>query len=111
MALSLGKPGVILCPATEKGTQRMKFFRDIHPLSRLIEMATGMPVGAMITNDPLTAARLLQRIFENQMEYDLELTEDGYLRLTERLTRSVVRLQTNFPMLRESFANYYHHAG
>jgi hypothetical protein len=111
MALSLGKPVIILCPATEKGEQRMKFFRDIHPLSRLIQMETGMPVGATITNDPLTAAKLLERIFNNQMEYDLELSEDGYLRLTERLTQSVVRLQTNFRMLRESFANYYHHIG
>jgi hypothetical protein len=108
MALSLGKPVIILCPASPKGEQRRRFFRDIHPLSRLIQMESGIPVGAMITNNPLEAARLLERIFTNRMEYDLEQSADGYLRLRERLTQSVVRLQTNFLMLRESFINYYH---
>jgi len=107
MALSLGKPVIILCPATEKGEQRMKFFRDIHPLSRMIQMETGIPVGAMITNDPIVASRLLERILTNSMEYDLVQTNDGYLRLKERLTQSVVRLQTNDQMLRQSFSHYY----
>ncbi len=108
MALSLGRPVIILCPSTPQGEQRMKFFRDIHPLSRLIDMDTGVAVGAMITNDPLTVARLLERIFDNRMEYDLDHNGDGYFRLRERLTKSVVRLQTNFTMLREAFWNYYH---
>ncbi len=108
MALSLGKPVIILCPTTDKGEQRMKFFRDIHPLSRMIQMETGIPVGAMITNDPMVAAKLLERIFTNSMEYDLVQTTDGYLRLKERLTQSVVRLQTSDQMLRQSFLNYYH---
>lgn len=108
MALSLGKPVIILCPATEKGEQRMKFFRDIHPLSRMIQMETGIPVGAMIIDDPAIAATLLERIFTNSMEYDLVQASDGYLRLKERLTQSVVRLQTNDQMLRQSFSHYYH---
>ena len=108
MALSLGKPVIILCPATAKGEQRMKFFRDIHPLSRLVQMESGIPVGSMITNNPLEAATLLERIFTNGMEYDLDQDPDGYSHLRERLTQSVVRLHTNFVMLRESFANYYH---
>jgi hypothetical protein len=108
MALSQGKPVIILCPTTEKGEQRMKFFRDIHPLSRMIQMETGIPVGAMITNDPMLAAKLLERIFTNSMEYDLVQTTDGYLRLKERLTQSVVRLQTSDQMLRQSFLHYYH---
>jgi hypothetical protein len=107
MALSLGKPVIILCPATEKGEQRMKFFRDIHPLSRMIQMETGIPVGAMITNDPTIAAKLLERIFTNSMEYDLVQAGDGYIRLMERLTQSVVRLQTSDQMLRQSFSHYY----
>jgi len=36
MALSLGKPVIILCPTTAKGEQRMKFFRDTHLLSRMV---------------------------------------------------------------------------
>jgi len=107
MALSQGKPVIILCPTTDKGEQRMKFFRDIHPLSRMIQMETGIPVGAMITNNPMVAAKLLERIFTNSMEYDLVQTDDGYLRLKERLTQSVVRLQTSDTMIRQSFLHYY----
>jgi hypothetical protein len=42
------------------------------------------------------------------MEYDLEQTNDGYLRLKERLTQSVARPQTSDQMLRQSFSHYYH---
>ncbi|MDE0331680.1 MAG: hypothetical protein OXL41_07405 [Nitrospinae bacterium] len=110
MAMSLGKPVIILCPDTEKGKQRETFFRDIHPLSRLIEFETGVPTGAIVTQKRDVAAQLLERIFDNAMEYDLcHENYDGYYRLKERLTGSVVRLQTNSRMLKEAFYNYYHH--
>jgi hypothetical protein len=108
MALSQGKPVIILCPATLKGEQRMRFFRDVHPLSRLIQMDNGVATGAMVTNDVGTVATLLERLFDNRMEYDLDHNGDGFFRLKERITQSVVRLQTNNRMLRESFWNYYH---
>jgi hypothetical protein len=108
MGMSLGKPVIILCPDTSPGQQRERFFRDMHPLSRLIQFETGVAVGAMVTRSKDVVARLLERIFDNRMEYDLENRGDGYFRLRERLTNSVVRLQTSSRMLRESFWNYYH---
>ena len=108
MALSLGKPVIILCPTTAKGEQRKRFFRDTHPLSRMVHMATGIPVGAIVTNDVNVVARLLERQFDNRMEYDLEQTGNGYFRVKERLTESVVRLQTSDRLIRESYWNYYH---
>ena len=108
MALSLGKPVIIYCPSTEEGEKRMRFFRDIHPLSRLIDVSTGVPAGAAITNRLEDVVELLYRIFANEMEYDIEHDGEGYFRLVERLTKSVVRVQTNWKVLRESFWNYYH---
>ena len=108
MALSLGKPVIIYCPPTPEGEKRMRFFRDIHPLSRLIDVESGVPVGAMITNQLDHVVELLYRIFANEMEYDIEHDGDGYFKLVERLTKSVVRVQTNSKVLRESFWNYYH---
>lgn len=108
MALSLGKPVIILCPDTAAGKQRERFFRDIHPLCRLIDFQSGVAIGAMVTRNPDTAAELLSRLFCNQMEYRLENNGDGYFRLREQLTTSVVRLQTNWTLLREAFWNYYH---
>jgi hypothetical protein len=107
MAMSLGKPVIILCGEDEKGAQRAKFFRDIHPLSRLIHFDTGVACGAVVTQKLDTVVQLLERVFNNTMEYDLE-QKDGYLRLRERLTGSVARLQTASDILREAFWNYYH---
>ncbi|MCH8808779.1 MAG: hypothetical protein IH993_02945 [Proteobacteria bacterium] len=67
-----------------------------------------MAIGAMVTQRKDVAAQLLERIFDNRMEYDIEQNGDGYFRLKERLTGSVVRLQTNWRLLMETFWNYYH---
>lgn len=104
MALSLGKPVIFYCDEE----QRESFYRDVHPLSRLIEFETGVVVGAIVASSLEEVSDLLFRIFENKMEYKLEKSESGYLRLKERLTGSVVRLQTNDTMLSETFWNHYH---
>ena len=62
----------------------------------------------MVTDSIEEVSELLYRIFENKMKYVLEQPKPGYLRLIETLTKSVVRLQTNDEMLRETFWNYYH---
>lgn len=46
MALSLGKPVIFYCDQQ----QRHRFYRDVHPLSRLIDFDTGVAVGAMVTD-------------------------------------------------------------
>ena len=104
MALSLGKPVIFFCDQE----RRSRFYREVHPLSRLIEFETGIAVGAMVTDSLEDVSELLFRIFENKMEYMLEQPKPGYLRLKEALTGSVVRLQTNDQMLQETFWNYYH---
>lgn len=104
MALSLGKPVIFYCDREQKS----RFYKEVHPLSRLIEFDTGVAVGAMVTSSLEEVSELLFRIFENKMEYKLERSETGYLRLIETLTESVVRLQTNNRMLSETFWNYYH---
>lgn len=105
MALSLGKPVIFLCDEV----QRQNFYREVHPLSRLINFETGVAVGAMVTSKPEEVSELLDRIFENEMEYSLDQPADkpGYLQLIENLTGSVIRLQTNDKMLCEAFWNYY----
>ncbi len=104
MALSLGKPVIFLCDHEQKS----RFYREVHPLSRLIDFSTGVAVGAIVTDDVNQVSELLYRIFSNTMEYDLEKKETGCLRLKERLTGSVVRLQTNDALLSETFWNHYH---
>lgn len=104
MALSLGKPVIFYCDQA----QRARFYRDVHPLSRLIDFRTGVAVGAIVATSFDQVSELLCRLFENKMEYRLEQSKPGYLRLKEALTDSVVRLQTNDEMLANTFWNHYH---
>lgn len=104
MALSLGKPVIFYCDQE----QRLRFYRDVHPLSRLIEFETGVAVGAMVTDKVEDVSELIHRIFENRMVYYLEQSKPGFLRLKDKLTHSVVRLQTNDQLLSETFWNHYH---
>ena len=107
MALSLGKPVIFYCGGEAK--ERANIYRDVHPLSRLIQFETGVAVGAMVTTDLNELATLLSRIFRNNMQYVLEEhpTMPGYLILREQLTDSVVRLQTSDRMLSQTFWNHY----
>lgn len=103
MALSFGKPVIFYCDHERKS----RFYREVHPLSRLVEFETGVAVGAMVTDSLEEVSELVFRIFENKMEYRLEHQKSGYLRLKETLTDSVVRLQTNDQLLTEAFWNHY----
>jgi hypothetical protein len=104
MALSLGKHVIFYCSAQTKAD----FFRSVHPLSRLIDFSTGVAVGTIVAENPEEVSELLSRIFENRMEYTIEQTKPGYFKLKERMTNSVVRVQTNFKLLSKSFWTYYH---
>jgi hypothetical protein len=63
----------------------------------------------MVTDSVDEVRDLFVRIFENKMQYRLEQKpqEPGYLRLVERVTDSVVRVQTNNNLLTETFWNHY----
>lgn len=104
MALSLGKPVIFYCDHEQKS----RFYRDVHPLGRLIEFETGVAVGAMVTDKVEDVIDIISRVFSNNMEYELSHPKPGYLRLIEKLTRSVVRVQTNDQLLTEAFWNHYH---
>jgi hypothetical protein len=104
MALSLGKPVIFLCDHDQK----TRFYRDVHPLSRLIDFKSGVAVGSIVTSKIEHVPILLNRLFSNAMEYELHRSKDNYLQLRERLTASIVRVQTNNQLLRETFWNHYH---
>jgi hypothetical protein len=107
MALSRGKPVIVFCEDEEK--ERM--YRDVHPLMRLIHFDTGVAVGALVTTEVDAVADLIARILTNRLEYRLTKTPMGSLHLCERLTDSLVRLQTHDKLLQETFWNYYHRRG
>ena len=110
MALSLGKPVIVLCPDDGRGRELYLFYRDAHPLMRLIELERGIVNGAMVTHKVSDVISLLERIFSNKMEYDLALKPgtDAYYLLKERLTGTTVRVITDDRLLTETFWNNWH---
>jgi hypothetical protein len=104
MALSLGKPVIFYCHSNE----RQQFFEDVHPLSRLVNFANGVAVGAIVTDSEAEVVTIIDRLLSNAMRYELEQKRPGYLVLREQITKSGVRLQTSDDLLRETFWNHYH---
>ena len=103
MALSLGKPVIFYCDQGKK----TNFYREVHPLARLIDFRSGVAVGAIVTDQVSDVVELLKRIFKNQMEYRLEHhpSRPGFLKLIEKRTESVVRLQTDDELITKTFWN------
>lgn len=106
MALSMGKPTIFYCPDEGK---RAKFFRDVHPLSRLVNFQTGVASGVVVCATDAEVAEILERIVENKMCYKLMQKQNlpGFYLLQECLTKSVVRVQTNNQLLSTAFWNHY----
>jgi hypothetical protein len=109
MALSLGTPVIIICPEDEKGKELLDFYKNKHPLMRLVDFKTGVVNGALITNKIDMVIELIYRILSNKMEYNLEKKEnrEAYYLLKEALTGSTCRIITDDKMLTETFWNYY----
>lgn len=105
MALCLGKPTIFYC----KENGRATFFRNVHPLSRLVNFETGVAGGVIVCETEQEVISIVKRIFTNQMEYKIEKKETGrnYYLLKEATTGSVVRIQTDNKLLSSVFWNSY----
>lgn len=57
MALSLGKPVIFLCDHEQKS----RFYKDVHPLIRLIHFETGIAVGSIVTESLTDVSELIYR--------------------------------------------------
>jgi hypothetical protein len=104
MALSLGKPVIFYCDTELK----RKIFQEIHPLARLIDFENGVAVGSIVIDKLNDVPEMIRRIFKNDMEFELKKKSDNFFLLCEKLTGSVIRLQSSDLLLRETFWNYYH---
>src|SRR5436305_5024958 len=91
MALSLGKPVIFFCDTDTK----LKIFRDIHPLARLINFHNGVAVGSIVMDDRREVPEMVRRIFNNDMEFTLAKKNHRYFLLQEKLTDSTIRVQSN----------------
>lgn len=103
MALSSGKPVIFYC---EK-EWRQSFFKDTHPLTKLINFKTGVANGAMVVSSIRDVIILIERILENKMRYNLIKENNGAFKLKEVHSNSTIRLQSNDLLLDKVFWNYF----
>lgn len=106
MALSMGKPTIFYCKETNG---KAKFYKDVHPLSRLVNFRTGVAGGVMVCEKVSEVIDIIYRLVSNKMQYKLEQKGEnsGFYLLKESLTDSVVRVQTNNKLLASAFWNNY----
>ena len=106
MALSMGKPTIFFC---KEKNGKAKFYKDVHPLSRLVNFQTGVAGGVIVCQSTDEVVQILTRLIKNEMQYTLEQKEKnpGFYLLKEKLTGSVVRVQTNNKLLTSAFWNNY----
>lgn len=106
MALSMGKPTIFYCKEKDG---KAKFYKDVHPLSRLVNFQTGVAGGVIVCQSTNEVEDILKRLIKNEMEYTLVQKENnnGFYLLKEKLTGSVVRVQTNNKLLTSAFWNNY----
>jgi len=107
IALSLGKPVIILCPDTPKGKIRQDIFKDVHPLTRLTTIVEGVACGALVTQCKTNVMKILRNLIQNEMEYELQNGEGGLFRVIEKTTQCTYRIQTNNELLAAVFWNNY----
>jgi hypothetical protein len=81
--------------------------REASRADSLNSIHSGVPIGAIVTDNRLHVVELLSRIFRNKMELELNKKSNNYFLLAEKLTGSTIRLQTDDLLLRETFWNYY----
>src|SRR5206468_3602882 len=79
MALSRGKPVVFMCEDADKE----RLYREIHPLTRLIDFETGVAIGTMVATSAAEVRELLRRWVTNTMTYEIQKTDLGALHLIE----------------------------
>lgn len=106
MALSMGKPTIFFCKDTNG---KAKFYKDVHPLSRLVNFQTGVAGGVIVCEKVHEVIDIIYRLVTNKMQYKLEQkgANSGFYLLKEGITDSVVRVQTNNRLLASAFWNNY----
>lgn len=109
MALCLGKPTIFYC----KENGRAAFFKNVHPLSRLVNFESGVAGGVIVCGTEQEVINIVHRVFTNTMEYRIDRKKDDngeyrdYYLLKEASTDSVVRIQTDSKLLSTIFWNSY----
>lgn len=106
MALCLGKSTIFFCT---KESGRAAFFRDVHPLSRLVNFKTGVASGVIVCEKESEVIEIVNRLINNRMRYEIakKSPNRSYYLLKEQMTGSIVRIQTDNKLLTSVFWNNY----
>ena len=93
--------------AKDKYNERAEVIKDMHPLGLQVNLENGVANGVLIVRSVEHCAQLLRSIVLKQMEFVLEKSKNGTLKLMEKISNSVYRVVTSDEELTNSFWNFY----
>jgi hypothetical protein len=93
--------------AEDTYNKRAELIKNMHPLGLQVNLENGVANGVLVVRSVKQCAQLLRNIILNQMEFELEKSDNGTLKLTENISNSVYRVVTGNEELTNSFWNFY----
>jgi hypothetical protein len=99
---------VLFDSAKELYNKRALNLLDTHPLGLQVNLETGVGNGVLVARDTNQCAKLLQGILLDELGFDLDdRSNENFIFLREKATRSVHRVVTRDQHLTNSFWNFY----
>jgi transcriptional regulator with XRE-family HTH domain len=86
--------------------KRARVFREQHPLALQVILQTGVLNGMIVVRSVESCAHLLKGLLLNELDLELFVDENNYM-LTERLTRSTIRVISRHPLINSAFSTFY----
>ncbi len=86
--------------------KRAKVFREQHPLALQVILQTGVLNGMIVVRSVESCSLLLKALLLNELELELLVDENNYM-LSERLTRSTIRVISRHPLINSAFSTFY----
>jgi transcriptional regulator with XRE-family HTH domain len=97
----------ILISRSIRFEQRARMFRAMHPLALQVIHSTGVLNGILVVRSIESCAQVVRGIVLNDLEFDLVADDPNNYKLIERGTRSIIRVISRHPLIRNAFSRYF----
>lgn len=87
--------------------KRARVLKETHPLGLQTNLSTGVANGVLVARTVENCAILVRKILLNNLGFDIEDLQDGYVHLRETTTGCIFRVMTADRLLSNSFWNFY----
>lgn len=87
--------------------KRARILQAVHPLGLQVDLDTGVAHGVLVARTPEQCTDLIHATITQNLQFEIETTDDGTLLLKEQSSGSVARVVTSDRLLTNAFWNFY----